>query len=241
VPDQTELAQAQLVEVDFDEEGGGATPRSGGRTAKVQFNPETLKLTSANTVAKTDAAGSAAMQYIGSSSTKLDLELWFDATVLDESVELRSMTEGVYYFITPSKSGTEAKFRVPGVRFQWGAFTFDGVLTSLNETLELFSHAGQPLRSRISLSFASQEIRFRIEATGAGSGAGAGAGQTPRTPVGQGDSIQQLAGKAGGSTSAWKAVAAANGIENPRLPEVGVLLTPPRAGVSGSSLLGGST
>jgi hypothetical protein len=234
VPDQTELAQARLVEVDFDEEGAGATPRAGGRTAKVQFNPESLKLTSANTVAKTDAAGSAAMQYIGSSSTKLDLELWFDATVVDEGVELRSMTEGVYYFITPSKSGSEAKFKVPGVRFQWGAFTFDGVLTSLNETLELFSHDGRPLRSRIALSFASQEIRFRIEATGAGGGA-RGVGQTPRTPVRQGDSIQQLAGQAGGSSSAWKAVAAANGIENPRMPEVGALLAPVLGGASGSA------
>ena len=86
------------------------------------------------------------------------------------------------------------------MRFQWGAFTFDGVLTTLNETLELFSHDGRPLRSRISLSFASQEIQFRIEESGGGGGAG-GAGQTPRTPVGQGDSVQQLAGKAGGSTS----------------------------------------
>jgi hypothetical protein len=237
VPDQTELAQAQLVEVEFADDGA-ATPRSGGKTAKVQFNPETLKLTSANTVAKTDAAGSASMQFIGSSSTKLDLELWFDATVTAEGVELRSMTEGVYYFITPSKSGGEAKFKVPGVRFEWGAFTFDGVLTTLNETLELFSHDGRPLRSRISLSFASQEIRFRIEESGAGGG-GAGVGQTPRTPVGQGDSVQQLAGKAGGSNADWKAIAAANGIENPRLPQVGALLTPPRVGVNVSGLLGG--
>lgn len=236
MPDQTELAQAQLVEVDFAEDGA-ATPRSGGRTAKVQFNPETLKLTSANTVAKTDAAGSASMQFIGSSSTKLDLELWFDATVTAEGVELRSMTEGVYYFITPAKSGGDAKFKVPGVRFEWGAFTFDGVLTSLNETLELFSHDGRPLRSRVSLSFASQEIRFRIEESG-GAGGG-GVGQTPRTPVGQGDSVQQLASRADGSNADWKAIAAANGIENPRLLTPGVLLTPPRVGVHVSGLLGG--
>jgi hypothetical protein len=235
VPDQTELARAQLIEFDLGDvkQERDPQPLPGGRTVTVQFNPESLKLTSANTVAKTDTAGSAAMQFVASSSTKLDLELWFDATVDPGQTDLSKLTEGVYYFITPQKQPT---FKVPGVRFQWGSFTFDGVVTSLNETLEMFSHDGRPLRSRISLSFASQEIRFRVE--GMEEGTSGGPGQTPQTPVKQGDSVQQLASRAGASSSDWRAIAAANGIENPRLPEVGALLTPPRAGASFSAGMG---
>jgi hypothetical protein len=189
----------------------------------VQFNPETLKVTKANTVAKTETAGSSAMQFVATTSTKLDLELWFDATVLDRDRGLRSLTEGVYYFITPDRASSDAKFSVPGVRFQWGEFIFDGVLTSLNETLELFSADGRPLRSRMTLGFTSQDIRFRVQGmSDSGGGAGA-AGQAPQTPVKMGDFIQQVAAKAG-QPGAWKAIAAANGVENPRLPDVGTLL-----------------
>ncbi|WP_110240080.1 peptidoglycan-binding protein [Nocardioides gilvus] len=225
--DQTPLAVAELIEIDLGTEHQDAQPTSGGRTVKVQFNPESLKLTAANTVARTEAAGTAAMQYVGASSTKLDLELWFDATVDPQGRDLRTLTEGVHHFITPQKSdGAPAEFKVPGVRLQWGAFTFDGVMTTLNETLDLFSHDGRPLRSRIALSFSAQEIRFRIEgmANSGGSGGGATPGVTPQTPLAQGTSVQQAVTAPGATSAAWKSVAAANGIENPRFPETDALI-----------------
>ena len=223
MPDQTQHQPARLIEVELGDGTSPAKPKSGGRDVPVQFNPETLKVTKANTVAKTDAAGSAAMQFVGTTATKLDLELWFDATVLGNDRGLRDLTEGVYFFITPDKADGQTQFKVPGVRFQWGEFLFDGILTSLNETLELFSSDGRPLRSRMSLGFTSQDIKFRVQGMSEGRGAGA-PGQTPQTAVKAGDTVQQLAARAGDPAS-WKAIAAANGVENPRLPQVGAMLS----------------
>lgn len=228
--DQTQHRPARLIEVELGDGDNETKPKPGGRDVAVQFNPESLKVTRANTVAKTETAGSSAMQFVATTSTKLDLELWFDATVTDKR-GLRELTEGVYYFITPDRASGNAKFKVPGVRFHWGEFIFDGVLTSLNETLELFSADGRPLRSRMSLEFTSQDIRFRVQGLSEdGSGGGVGPpGRTPQTPVKQGDSVQQLAAQSG-MARMWKAIAAANGIENPRLPQPGTLLSPPRIG-----------
>lgn len=222
MPDQTQHQLATLVEIQLGDGKTEAKPKPGGRTVPVQFNPETLKVTKASTVAKTETAGSAAMQFVATTSTKLDLELWFDATVLEGGRGLRDLTEGVYFFITPDKANGDTQFKVPGVRFQWGEFLFDGVLTSLNETLELFSGDGRPLRSRMSLGFTSQDIKFRVEGM-ADRQSGGGPGRTPQTQVGVGDSIQQIAAKSGNPGS-WQAVAAANGIENPRMLAPGTLL-----------------
>jgi len=223
VPDQAKLEVAQLIEVTLGDSEQDAQPVSDGRTLAVQFNPESLRLVYANSVDKPAATGSSAMQYIASSSTKLDVELVFDVSVDPDQSDVRKATENVHYFITPKKAEDPTKFVVPGVRFQWGSFLFDGVVTTLSETLELFSQDGRPLRSKISLSFASQDIKFRIRGIAEAS-AGAGPGQQPHLPVKQGDSVQQLASQ-GGRPGGWKALASANGIENPRLPQVGSLLS----------------
>ena len=49
-------------------------------TVEVQFNPETLKVTYSNTMAGGDQSGGAAIQFVSKSSTKLAVELWFDAS-----------------------------------------------------------------------------------------------------------------------------------------------------------------
>ncbi len=57
----------------------------------------------------------------------------------------------------------------------------------------------------------------------AGASAGASVGTTPLTLSQSGDSLQTIAARAGGSAS-WKAVASANGIENPRMVEPGTVI-----------------
>jgi hypothetical protein len=56
-----------------------------------------------------------------------------------------------------------------------------------------------------------------------GVGAGASVGTTPLTLSGSGDTIQSITARAGGNAS-WKTVAAANGIDNPRLLAPGTVL-----------------
>ena len=57
-----------------------------GKRVKVQFNPETLKVTFANQIVQPtgpgDQRGTPGRQYVGAGTTKLALQLWFDVTAL---------------------------------------------------------------------------------------------------------------------------------------------------------------
>ena len=74
------------------------------------------------------------------------------------------------------------------------------------------------MRSKMSLSLSSQDISFKTQTLD--NARQSGPGQTPMTPVPDGGSFQQLASAAG--VASWQALAAANDIDNPRLPDVGL-------------------
>jgi hypothetical protein len=230
--DVMELRKATLMELDarFKE------PVPGGHQVRVQFNPDSLKVTFANRTQEQksggDQRGNSTRQVVGAGSTKLTLQLWFDATAPGaDTTDVRTLTREVAWFMLPHRSdgrGADQDQPVPpGVRFRWGTFSFDGLMDSLDETLEYFSPDGRPLRANLSLSLSGQ---VEIVAPDAGDGpaaARAAAGPTPGTrPLVQangGVPLQTLADRAGAGGD-WQAVAAANGIENPRLLAPGRLL-----------------
>ena len=235
MPKPPKLDKAQLIEMatDLIEEAPGAQP------VNVQFNPETLKVTYANQVAtqenKNAQTGTAALQHVGRGSTKLAVQLWFD--INHPSVgeakprDVRELTGQVTYFITP-KADPKKKdsFLVPPVKFHWGAFSFVGMMESLEESLELFSNDGRPLRASLTFSLTQQEIiafqkgqGMRLPAS-AGVSKGKPVGTAPLTSAPEGSSLQGLADISGGVGLSWQDVASANGIENPRLLASGQLL-----------------
>jgi phage tail-like protein len=91
------------------------------RAVQVQLNPPSLRLVTAELV------------------TRLRVELWFDVAGARED-DVRRLTQPVAYFA-----------RVPATRFEWGTFRFDGHVEAVEETLELFSADGRPLRARMDL------------------------------------------------------------------------------------------
>ena len=219
------LEKARLAAVELtDADAGGRVLRG---PVDVQFNPESMKLAYSNSVAKTDATGTAGMQFLASTSSKLDFDLWFDASVqppgTDEGADVRALMDHLHSLIFPEPvtDQGEAKFVVPAVRFSWGTFLFVGVITSLNETLDLFSNDGRPLRSKASVSLSAQDVRRKIESLE--NARAAGPGQTPQQPVGEGDSVQQAAARSGRAGD-WRRLADAAGIDNPRMPGAGTLL-----------------
>ena len=118
------------------------------KNTKVQFNPETLKVSFANQIVKPegkgDKTGSPAQQFVGAGTTKLSLQIWFDITVLQSDElpvvdDVRKLTQKVAYFITPRpESEGSNTFIPPSVRFIWGSFQFDGLMDSLEESLDFF-------------------------------------------------------------------------------------------------------
>lgn len=210
----TELAKAQLIELDADFKA----EKSGGQKVSVQFNPETLKVTFANQLVQPQggdqAAGNTGRQFVGAGTTKLSLTLWFDVTAMTENAvdDVRRLTQKVIYFMTPTPDKKDKKKMVPpAARFVWGSFLFDGIVEGLEESLEFFSPDGKPLRASVSLTLGQQKI-LKSEFKGDGK-VPLATGQKPMSQAKSGDTLQGMAAQNGQSD--WKAVAAANGIEDP--------------------------
>ena len=235
LPESQKLAKAQLIELD--PELKDKLP--GGKEVTVQFNPESLKVAFANQIKTPEGSsgdqknGSPARQFVGAGTTKLTLQLWFDVTAeLPDSkkgvADVRELTKDVTHFITPKeekgKGGKGKKgpaYLPPGVRFLWGSFQFDGLMESLEESLEFFSPDGRPLRASMTLNLSQQKIVFQIRPVTAPNLPTPGT--RPLTTAPQGDSAQQVAARQGQGDD-WQNMAAANGIENPRFLEPGQLL-----------------
>ena len=234
MPDSVKLEKAQLWEMEPDFK----TEKSGGKRVTVQFNPETLKVSFANQIATPEGAGdqkgTPARQFVGAGTTKLTLQLWFDvSSPLSEAAtpegettvtDVRKLTQEVAYFITPIEEGK--KFVPPGVRFLWGSFQFEGIMDSLEESLEFFSSEGKPLRASMSVSMSQQKItKFTFRDTGGSPGAGATppAGTQPLTQAPANSTLQGLAANQGKGDN-WQGIAEANGIENPRMLQPGQLI-----------------
>lgn len=237
-----ELKRAELIELDTHFQ-----LKDGGHRAEVQFNPDTLKVTYANQLAQQgtggkaaagggkappasgDQAGGASRQYVGSSTTKLALQLWFDATgERGNAVDVTKLTEPVAYFIQPQPIGENKQKLPPNVRFAWGSFFFDGTLDSLEQSFEFFSPDGRPLRAQVALTMSRQEIRLEFTTPAAAPEGGGVPGRRPLTPAPAGATLPQLA--AGVSAGfgiggiGWQAIAAANGIEDPLRLQPGQLV-----------------
>ena len=142
----------------------------------------------------------------------------FDTTA--KGIDVRERTKEVAYFVQAKEQKDKKNTRVPpGISFEWGSFIFRGVVNSMSETLEYFSPEGVPLRATISLDISRQEIEYLFGKPDKPEKAGAGTpGQTPLDTARPDESIQQMAGRTGNSSD-WKAIAAANNIDDPlRLP-----------------------
>jgi Contractile injection system tube protein len=246
VPDPPKLAKAEFRELDaeFKEEINAE------RRLTVQFNPETLKVSFANQIAQppagaggdaggrrggrraaADQRGTPTQQFVGAGTTKLALQLWFDVTAPQpgaQEKDVRKLTQKVAYFITPRafEGAPPGQSLPPAVRFIWGSFQFDGLMESLEESLEYFSDDGRPLRASVSVSLSQQKIKefaFAALRNGPGSAVPGGApalpGSRPLAQAPAGATVQGLADDAG--IADWQSVAAANGIENPRRLEPG--------------------
>ncbi|WP_091743263.1 LysM peptidoglycan-binding domain-containing protein [Phenylobacterium immobile] len=231
----TALERAELIELNSDL----TDVKPGGKRLKVQFNPEQLKVsfsTQTSTPSRTasesggaprtgdQAAGTAGRQYLGAGSTKLSLSLWFDVTAATDVAfqvdDVRRLTQEVVYFLVAQPAQADPNtYAPPGVRFQWGAFKFDGIIDSLEENLEFFSSEGRPLRAQISLGLSQQRILIQ---TFGPPGAAKGPGVSPLSAAPQGATLQGLAQAAGRGD--WQAIASANGIENPRIIAPGAML-----------------
>jgi hypothetical protein len=217
MPTLGKLEKAELQEISWDADLN-VVDGSSSSTIKVQFNPETLSLSTSNTI---DTSFGSAYQFANLGPTVLTLELWFDVTasVFETTNDVRLLTQRVHHFMLPKPAeGDTTQYVMPGVRFLWGSFLFEGVMTSFSEAIDFFSKGGRPLRSKLSVSIQSvQPLPTSADNNAAPSQVAAAVG----------DTVQALAMALAVGIRAWRLIANLNEVENPRLLTPGSLLKMP--------------
>ena len=245
MPETQRITRAKIEEIGWSEDWE-PMELPDGKDLPVQFNPQTLKVSFSNQKAGGDQK-SGAIQFIGRGKTQLSLDLLFDVTVpladgsMQPAGDVRQLTRDIAYFLQPkekakTEKGKPEQFVPPGIRFIWGTFTFEGVMDSMNETLELFSSEGKPLRATVSIAISRQDILLAADPKAAGPGT------QPQVAARDGDTIQGIAAKIG-DVDDWRALASANDIDNPRILSAGALLKVQvgvSAGVGGASVSAGA-
>ena len=212
------------------------TPLSGpaaNRAIAVHFNPESLQIAITNTL-EDKGRGRDKKQYVTKSSAKLTMDLIFDTT--DTGSDVRQHTGQMAKLMEPGEPQRNRGAPPSVVRFEWGSFSFQGLVESYKETLDFFSPNGVPLRASINLTLASQEQVFQSLTQGS---------DRRFEPVVQnlsssGESLTDVATRAG-NANASRAVASENNQESIRFPDQVIALpdeiplAPPAAFASGAA------
>lgn len=121
------------------------TGSQAGDTIDVHFNPVSLQYQVQNTMQQ---QGGGAQQYVTQSTGKLTMDLVFDTT--HDGTDVRNTTIRVARLMQPEN-------RIPPVvRFDWGAYKFEGTVESYKETIDFFSPDGVPLRASLNLTLAAK-------------------------------------------------------------------------------------
>ncbi len=185
-----------------------------GDPITVHFNPASLVYTVENSTQQ-QGGDPKRRQYAASFTGKLTMDLQFDTT--DSGTDVRQVTSQVALFMQSSaqankksSSGSTTNQPAPPVlSFEWGAYQFQGFMESFKETIDFFSADGVPLRALVSIGLARQDNVFD-------SGSGTATDTSGSlVPTGQNMSVTQAATQ-GGDPTATRALASANGVENPR-------------------------
>jgi len=196
---------------------------SGARAIPVLFNPSRYGLDSSSQFAEVPVFGlsSPILQYVRGNARSLSMELFFDT--YEAGTDVRQHTDQIYGLL-----GIETSTHVPPVcTFSWGHFAFRCVLERVNGSFTLFLDDGTPVRATLTVSFKELvDAQTAVRASPTES-----ADHTKTYAVRRGDTLSGIAGQEYGDPRAWRVIADANGLPNPRVLTPGRLLVlPPLSG-----------
>lgn len=147
----------------------------------VQFNPTTLKLTRSNNLDKGAATTKTQKRQVPSvQPATLTFDLEFDTAEGDtdgKPKDVRDLTRIVRQFTEPTKEKPGEP--PPAVKFAWGTFSFQGIMTQLTEDLDYFSSDGLPLRAKVSVTISEVNPDWEAGEVGAGAKKAKDLGGTP--------------------------------------------------------------
>jgi hypothetical protein len=201
-----------------------------GTSAEVLFNPAEYTVSKDNTFAQAavPGLGSPLIQFVNGNVRTMELELLFDSVeehrragrvLTAAGADVRALLQPVIDLMEINPE-THAP---PRMRFAWADFTFTGVVSRSQQRFVMFHPSGTPVRARLQLTLT--EVTDPL----------AEAKQVKRqtadyshvTEVTEGDTLAALAARHYGDPAAWRAIAVANELDDPRRLPVGRRLTVP--------------
>lgn len=117
--------------------------------------------------------------------------------------------------------------KLPTLVFTWGPLVYEVVLTNADINYVRFTEAGEPIRAKVSIAMREQPSLLAILSTNPTSGGLPGRG---RHTVASGENLQSIATATYGSPNRWRALAEANGIDDPSRVRPGQVVYLPNAG-----------
>jgi len=188
----------------------------------VLFNPEQYNISRSVNYASITAPGldNPIVQFISGKQTSLNLTLHFDT--MNDFIP-QGTGRDVRRLIAPIMKTVQIDGKLhapPLVVFQWGGFSFTGVITEIKQNFTMFLPDGTPFRCKLDVTF---------QYAGNISDKRASPFESPdRTKVRvleQDGALWRLAHAEYGDASLWRHIAEANGIDNPRRCSAGTMLT----------------
>lgn len=192
----------------------------GQETVDVMFNPTEYELETSNQFSDADVPGlqNPLSQFTGGNETSLSMDLFFDT--FESGDDVRKHTIKIAGILDVD-SDLHAP---PECRFVWGSLDFKGYLTSVKQRYTMFLESGVPVRATLSVSLvSSQTMKEQFQEIPRQS-----ADRTKQKTVKLGDQLWMLAADEYEDPGAWRHIAEANGIDNPRELTPGRKLIIPR-------------
>jgi hypothetical protein len=191
------------------------------RRIPLRFNPTDYKLSKSNTFAEITIPGLEAppIQYVRGGSETLTVQALVDTSDTLDNVRT-AYVDAIRNLMRPDSR----EHAPPVVRFVWDKDVFTGVLEKLDVNYLLFDRDGVPLRAQLDITL--KEYRPAAQQVSA----------TPRfSPtveksyvVRRGDTLSSISAAVYRRPDAWRELARANGITDPRELRPGRVLTVPR-------------
>ncbi|WP_028611982.1 CIS tube protein [Paenibacillus harenae] len=186
----------------------------------VLFNPTEYEMESGNQYSEKEVPGlqTPLSQYTGGDRTKLSLNLFFDT--YEAGIDVRTHTSKIVGILDVDSD----LHTPPTCKFIWGSLDFKGVITSISQKYTMFLESGVPVRASLTVSMlSSQTMKEQYQEIPRQS-----ADRTKQKTVKQGDQLWSIAAGEYEDPGAWRHIAEANGIDNPRILTAGRSLTIPR-------------
>lgn len=211
---------------------------SDGTLLPCQFNPSTLRLSKTSSWHANPTRGSRQApraQFVGTGPETLSTKLLFDGfDSLGGTVTpvLHAVSQLLDWTCVPASAYEAATPQPPLVTFRWGTGVgFTGFLHSVNAEYTMFAPDGTPLRATVDITLQ----RTPDDPKGTNPTSGGVAGRRSAV-LGDADSLAAVAYREYGDAALWRAIAQANGVEDPaRVPTGTRLLIPPRTEAVGGS------